>query len=90
MAYKTVSLKLIAIGALIAPLRMASQKAGPVVTDNSNFIIDADFGPISNPVELNAKISAIVGVVETGLFCGFADGVYFGMEDGTVKKILSQ
>jgi len=28
-----------------AALRMAKAKAGPVVTDNGNFVIDAPFGP---------------------------------------------
>lgn len=29
-----------------AKLRMAVNKAGPVVTDNGNFMLDADFGEI--------------------------------------------
>lgn len=55
-------------------LRMgtAETKAGPVVTDNGNFVVDVDFGQIDNPKELNNKISMIPGVVETGLFIGMA------------------
>ncbi len=68
-------------------LRKAVAKAGPVVTDNGNFIIDVAFGPIVDPPSLNAAISAIVGVLETGLFCGMATKAYLGMEDGSVQEL---
>uniref|UniRef100_A0AAY4EQ59 ribose-5-phosphate isomerase n=1 Tax=Denticeps clupeoides TaxID=299321 RepID=A0AAY4EQ59_9TELE len=66
-------------------LRMAVSKAGPVVTDNSNFILDWKFEQAQNWKEVNFAIKMIPGVVETGLFVGMAEKVYFGMEDGTVK-----
>ena len=47
---------------------MAKAKAGPLITDNGNFILDVDFGVIKNPSELNQKILQIPGVVDTGLF----------------------
>lgn len=59
-------------------LREVKGKVGPVVTDNGNFIVDADFGPIDAPGELNAKLKSIPGVVETGLFVGMANIVYVG------------
>ncbi|MHA1471702.1 MAG: ribose 5-phosphate isomerase A, partial [Promethearchaeota archaeon] len=68
-------------------LRMAKAKAGPVVSDNGNFIIDVDFGRIKNPSELNLKILQIPGVVDSGLFLGMAQTAYIGQKDGTVKKI---
>ena len=67
-------------------LRMAQAKAGPVVTDNANFIIDADFGIIKNPLDLNLKLLQIPGVVDSGLFLGMAQAAYIGQKDGTVKK----
>ncbi|KAJ3324460.1 hypothetical protein HDV06_006871 [Boothiomyces sp. JEL0866] len=67
-------------------LRMATAKAGPVVTDNGMFVVDADFGEIKDPKALDLKLQVVPGIVETGLFCGLADGVYFGMQDGTVKS----
>jgi ribose 5-phosphate isomerase A len=67
-------------------LRMAQAKAGPVVTDNGNFIIDADFGIIKNPLDLNLKLLQIPGVVDSGLFLGMAQTAYIGQKDGTVKK----
>jgi ribose 5-phosphate isomerase A len=67
-------------------LRMAQAKAGPVVTDNANFIIDADFGIIKNPLDLNLNLLQIPGVVDSGLFLGMAQMAYIGQKDGTVKK----
>uniref|UniRef100_A0A671MZC5 ribose-5-phosphate isomerase n=1 Tax=Sinocyclocheilus anshuiensis TaxID=1608454 RepID=A0A671MZC5_9TELE len=68
-----------------AVLRMAVSKAGPVVTDNSNFILDWKFEHAQNWKEVSTAIKMIPGVVETGLFVGMAERVYFGMEDGSVK-----
>jgi len=66
-------------------LRMAGdKKAGPVVSDNGNFILDVDFGVIENPKELNEKLTSIAGVVETGLFIGMAEKAFFGEKDGSV------
>lgn len=65
-------------------LRMAKAKAGPLVTDNGNFIIDTDFGIIKNPSELNEKILKIPGVVDTGFFIDLASKIYIGQEDGTI------
>ncbi len=65
-------------------LRMAQSKAGPLVTDNGNFIIDVDFGTIKNPSELNNKIRLIPGVVDTGLFINMASKAYIGKEDGNI------
>ncbi|KAI9008566.1 ribose-5-phosphate isomerase [Hyaloraphidium curvatum] len=70
--------------ALTASLRMGVRKAGPVVTDNGNLIIDAHFGPIDDPKELEGRIKMVPGVVEVGLFCGMAEEAYFGQADGSV------
>jgi len=65
-------------------LRTAVRKDGPVVTDNGNFIIDADFGVIGDPAELGLKLSAITGIVEHGIFTN-VDEVYIGRKDGKVE-----
>lgn len=57
-------------------------KSGPVITDNNNFLIDADFGPIYDAVSLNNKIKMLVGVVETGIFINLACKFYIGKESG--------
>ncbi len=65
-------------------LRMAQAKAGPLVTDNNNFIIDVNFGVIKNPLELNKQLLNIPGVVDTGLFIDLATKVYIGQENGEI------
>jgi len=70
-----------------ATLRMARAKAGPVVTDNGNFIIDAPFDEaiLRKPRELLVKIKLLTGVVEVGLFCDVVKAAYFGNQDGSVS-----
>lgn len=62
-------------------LRMAARKDGPVVTDNGNFIIDADFGVIDDPKRLSDEINSFVGVIEHGIFLN-VDEVHIGTESG--------
>jgi len=66
-------------------LREAKGKVGAVVTDNGNYIVDVDFGPIDNAEKLNQQLKIIPGVIETGLFIGLADIVYLGKKDGIIK-----
>jgi len=63
-------------------LRRAANKDGPVVTDNGNLVVDCDFGTIDDPAELATSLSGVPGVVEHGLFVGYASTVYVGSEDG--------
>ena len=66
-------------------LREGKGKVGPVITDNGNIIIDANFGLVHKPAELELKLKSIPGVVETGLFIKMADIVYIGKSDSTEK-----
>ena len=67
-------------------LRMSgSSKAGPVVTDNGNFILDWEFDGSQNWPNVERTLNMIPGVVENGLFVGMAVKAYFGMSDGTVS-----
>ncbi len=59
-------------------LRMAVKKAGPVVTDQGNLVIDVKFDEIANPGELEKEINNIPGVLENGLFVGVADIILVG------------
>ncbi|EGC29910.1 ribose-5-phosphate isomerase [Dictyostelium purpureum] len=84
MAYVPVMKKLESLS-LKPVLRMAVNKAGPVVSDNGNFIIDAIFTPpLQNIPQLAIDIKMIPGVVETGLFINMAKKLYFGQKDGSV------
>ncbi|XP_015256789.1 PREDICTED: ribose-5-phosphate isomerase [Cyprinodon variegatus] len=85
MAYVPVSMTIAKHFGGEVSLRMAVSKAGPVVTDNSNFILDWKFEHTHNWKEVNTAIKMIPGVVETGLFVNMAQQAYFGMEDGSVK-----
>jgi len=67
-------------------VREAIKKVGPVITDNGNLIIDAVFGPIRKPSELETQIKTLPGVVETGLFIGMASIVYLG-KPSRVEKL---
>ncbi len=66
-------------------LRESKGKVGAVVTDNGNYIVDVDFGVITDAQELNRQLKLITGVIGTGLFIGMADIVYLGKADGIVK-----
>lgn len=59
-------------------LRMGIKKAGPVVTDQGNLVVDVKFDSIDNPKELEKTINNIPGVLENGLFVGVADIVLVG------------
>lgn len=66
-------------------LRMATptDKAGPVVTDNGNLIIDCDFGLLTeDPALLYREIKCLSGVLDVGLFCNMAESAYFGHPEG--------
>ncbi|KAG7511226.1 ribose-5-phosphate isomerase [Solea senegalensis] len=85
MAYVPVSRAIVKCFGGEVNLRMAVSKAGPVVTDNSNFLLDWKFERAHNWKEVNTAIKMIPGVVDTGLFVGMAERAYFGMEDGSVQ-----
>lgn len=59
-------------------LRMGIKKAGPVVTDQGNLVVDVKFDFIDNPAELEKAINNIPGVLENGLFVGVVDIVLIG------------
>ena len=50
-------------------LRQAINKAGPIITENGNLIIDVKFNNITEKLE--KAIKAIPGVIENGLFIGY-------------------
>jgi len=69
-------------------LRMAVSKMGPVVTDNGNFIIDVDFGKISNPNKLHSQLKMLTGVVDSGLFVNMTTKAYIGRSNGEVQSLI--
>lgn len=64
-------------------LRMGIRKAGPVITDQGNMVVDVTFDSIDNPAELEKTLNNIPGVLENGLFVGVTDMVLVGeVKDG--------
>jgi ribose 5-phosphate isomerase A len=62
----------IEVGLTVA-LDLRQGDGGSFVTDSGNRILDASFGRIPDPEALAARLDAIPGVVEHGLFLGLAD-----------------
>jgi ribose 5-phosphate isomerase A len=71
-------------------VREGKGKLGPIITDNGNVIIDANFGLIQNPQELAVKVKMIPGVVETGFFVGLTDIVYIATPSKVEKLELKK
>ena len=71
-------------------LRMAAKKAGPVVTDQGNLILDVLFNDgIENPREIEMSINNIPGVLENGLFVDLADKVLVGKIENNIPVVYS-
>jgi ribose 5-phosphate isomerase A len=77
-AWRQVSAQLAEMGGR-ADLRMAVRKAGPVVTDQGNLVLDVRFDAgIERPAVLEREINNLPGVLENGLFVDLADQVLVG------------
>jgi ribose 5-phosphate isomerase A len=90
-ARTSVTEAIIELGATVT-LRQGVRKAGPVITDNGNLIVDCLWNPDINgkspvnPKELELKINEIVGVVENGFFTRNTPIAYIARANGTVEK----
>ncbi len=69
-----------------APVVRKKHDTMPYCTDNGNWILDTDFGPIDEPARLDAAIRRIPGIVDHGLFLDMADVVLVGGE-GAVREL---
>ena len=65
-------------------LRQGVRKAGPVITDNGNLILDITWKDVPDAAEMENEINRIAGVVENGFFCKNIPTVFIAHEDGTV------
>jgi len=64
-------------------LRMGVKKAGPVITDQGNMVVDVKFDSIDDPANLEKTLNNIPGVLENGIFVGVTDLVLIGeVQDG--------
>ena len=71
-AYKLVRHELTLLGATSVTLRMATEKDGPIITDQGNFVLDARFPKSLEVAGLEPMLDAIPGVVGHGLFARYA------------------
>ena len=61
-------------------LRMTGDK--PFTTDSGNYIIDCIIAEVPDPAALEARLSTIIGIVETGLFIELASKIVVGRATG--------
>jgi ribose 5-phosphate isomerase A len=82
-----------------APVERALERAGarpvlrttatgePYRTDNHNLVVDAHFAPLADPNAVEARILAVPGVVDTGLFLGMAHEVLVASASGVERRV---
>ena len=71
-------------------LRMAVKKAGPVVTDEGNLILDVLFKEgINDPHKVEYEINNIPGVLENGLFVDLTQKVLVGKVENNLPKVFN-
>ncbi len=64
------------------PLLRNTAEGTPIKTDQGNFILDCNFGPITEPEKLAAELDGRAGVVAHGLFLGLATDVIVAGDEG--------
>jgi ribose 5-phosphate isomerase A len=72
------------IGAAVI-LREALRKAGPVITEHGNLILDIRFAAPVDPVILENELNQIPGVVENGFFTRKKPVVFIARRNGTIE-----
>ncbi len=73
-----------ALDAFGCPSTLRRAGDAPFVTDGGHYILDCSTGPIVDAPALAARIKAVVGVVDHGLFVGMADRALIVDNDGHV------
>ena len=60
----------------------------PLVTDGGHALLDAHLGAIPDPEGLSARLWAVPGVVEHGLFLGIADTAFLAEASGSEARVI--
>ena len=79
-AERAVAIQLEQLGAAVVRRKQAD--GSPYLTDEGNYILDANFGPLDDARTTAAAILNIPGVVDHGLFLGMADQVIMATSVG--------
>lgn len=66
----------------VEPRFRKTKDGADYISDNGNLILDCVNSGIADPAALAARLDAIPGLVEHGLFIGLCFAVYLGTEDG--------
>ena len=66
-------------------LREAVRKAGPVITEHGNLLLDIRFAGPVDPQAMEGEINRIPGVVENGFFTRIAPVVYIARSNETIE-----
>jgi len=66
-------------------LREALRKAGPVITEHGNLILDVRFDAPIDPSIMETELNQIPGVVENGFFTRNPPVVYIARSNGTIE-----
>jgi ribose 5-phosphate isomerase A len=67
-------------------IREAVRKAGPVITEHGNLILDIRFNSPIDPQLMETEINIIPGVVENGFFTRKPPVVFIARSNGTVER----
>lgn len=70
-----------------AKVKLRMKDENVFITDEGNFILDANFGVIDKPGELSSILNNRAGIVEHGLFVNLTTKVFCAMNNGDVKEI---
>ena len=69
------------------PTLRVDREGNEFVTDNGNLVLDVRVNDLRDPSEIGARLKALTGVVEHGLFVGIAQLVLVGRADGSVERL---
>jgi ribose 5-phosphate isomerase A len=83
-ALLTATQQLEALGGRVE-LRMATRKAGPIISDHGNLVLDVRFSEPFDPQRLETQIMGIPGVTANGIFTRPVNDLFVGFPDGRVE-----
>ena len=72
------------------PTLRLGRDGAPFVSDGGHLVLDCVTGPVADPAALAAALKATAGVVDHGLFVGFADRALVVDAAGAVRVLVRQ
>ncbi len=64
------------------PVLRATASGDPFVTDEKNYILDCQFGPMADATAVATQLKSTIGVIEHGLFIGMTTEAIIATESG--------